>query len=71
MKAIDLREMTAEELGAVYEDASKEMFNLSLQLSLGQLEKPSRLRTVRRDIARIQTVLTERSKIEKGTVSDG
>jgi len=60
MKSADLREMTDEELESTYDDLMKESFNLRLQQSLGQLEKPSRLRIVRRDIARILTVKSAR-----------
>ena len=60
MKSADLREMTDEELESTYDDLMKESFNLRLQQSLGQLEKPSRLRIVRRDIARVLTVKSAR-----------
>ena len=59
MKAIDIREMTDEERAAKYRELSTEMFHLRMQQTLGQLEKSSRIREVRRDIARIQTVMNE------------
>ena len=68
MKAIELREMTDEELESTYDDMLKDFFNLRLQQSLGQLEKPSRLRQVRRDIARVNTVKTERKNAAAQTV---
>jgi large subunit ribosomal protein L29 len=61
MKANELRELTPEELRQKYEDALKESFNLQMQKSAGQLEKPSRLRQLRRERARIQTIMNQRS----------
>ena len=65
MKAAEYREMTDEELEVALEDSNKEIFNLRLQASLGQLENPSRLRTVRRQIALILTVKQERSLVKE------
>ena len=48
-------DMTAQELGAKGRDLRHEMFNLRLQQASAQLEKPARLRTLRRDIARLET----------------
>ena len=62
MKAVDLREMTNEELAVAYDEAGKELFNLRMQQTLGQLEKSSRIKEVRRNIARITMVKTERTK---------
>jgi large subunit ribosomal protein L29 len=56
MKAAQYREMPPEELEVALKEARDEMFKLRLQQSLGQLEKPSRIRDVRRQIARILTV---------------
>jgi large subunit ribosomal protein L29 len=56
MNAAQYKEMPPEELEAALKDARDEMFKLKLQQSLGQLEKPSRIRDVRRQIARINTV---------------
>lgn len=53
--------MTDEELNAALSEAGESCFNLKMQQTLGQLENKARIREVRRDIARIQTVLTERS----------
>lgn len=60
MKATDLRQMTAEELNLALDETKQELFNLRLQQSLGQLEKPSRMKILRREIARIETIRTER-----------
>ena len=58
--AADLRTQSADELGDALTKLKKEQFNLRFQRANGQLEKTNRIRTVRRDIARIQTVLGER-----------
>ena len=55
MKFSELKDMTLTELGAKSRDLRHEIFNLRLQQAGSQLEKPSRLRTLRRDIARIET----------------
>jgi len=62
MKVSDVRDLTVEELRLKYEETSKELFNLRVQKATGQLEKPSRLKTLRRDIARMQSVMTEQRK---------
>jgi len=55
MKFTEIKDMTAVELTAKSRDLRQEMFNLRLQQASAQLEKPARLRTLRRDIARIET----------------
>lgn len=55
MKMSELKDMTLTELSAKGRDLRQEIFNLRLQQAGSQLEKPSRLRTLRRDIARIET----------------
>jgi large subunit ribosomal protein L29 len=62
MKVSEVRDLTVEELRLKYEETSKELFNLRVQQATGQLEKPSRLRSLRRDIARMRTVMTEQTK---------
>jgi len=62
MKAGDVRAKTADELKAELEKLSKETFNLRFQRASGQLENTDRMRAVRRDIARIKTVLAERAR---------
>ena len=62
MKYSELKETTAEELTAKSRDLRQEMFNLRLQQASSQLEKPARLRTLRRDIARIETKISELQK---------
>jgi large subunit ribosomal protein L29 len=55
MKFAELKDMTSVELAAKSRDLRHEMFNLRLQQASAQLEKPARLRTLRKDIARIET----------------
>ena len=62
MKANDLRPKTIDELKQQIEDLSKEAFNLRFQRASGQLENTARVRQVRRDIARIKTILGERAR---------
>lgn len=60
MKASELRDQTAEELADKERDLAEQLFALRLQKVTGQLEKPSRVRQVRKDIARVLTVLREK-----------
>jgi large subunit ribosomal protein L29 len=62
MKAGDLRARTEDELGEEIETLGKEIFNLRFQRASGQLENTARVRQVRRDIARIKTILGERRR---------
>ncbi|MHC5653051.1 50S ribosomal protein L29 [Stappia sp.] len=59
MKATDVRAKTLDELGTELETLKKEQFNLRFQRATGQLENTARVRQVRRDIARIQTIMRE------------
>ncbi len=54
--------MTAEELAARLADAEEELANLRFQHGSGQLESPIRVRTVRRNVARIQSILNEKTR---------
>lgn len=58
MRMSELKDMTLTELMAKGRDLRQEMFNLRLQQVSGQLEKPARLRALRRDVARIETQLS-------------
>jgi large subunit ribosomal protein L29 len=58
--AAELRELTDEELVLRVREAKEELFNLRFQTATGQLDNNRRLRTVRRDIARIYTIMRER-----------
>jgi len=64
VRASDLRTRTPDELGDQLETLGKEIFNLRFQRASGQLENTSRFRQVRREIARIKTVLGARGRGE-------
>jgi large subunit ribosomal protein L29 len=59
-KVGDLRELADDDLAAKLGEAKEELFNLRFQAATGQLESHGRLRSVRRDIARIYTIMRER-----------
>ncbi len=60
MKAVDVRVKTEDELVKEIGDLKKEQFNLRFQRASGQLENTARVRQVRRDIARVKTILHEK-----------
>ena len=60
MKVNDIRKMTTEEINKKVVDAKQELFNLRFESALGNLEKPSRIKELRHDVARLKTVLRER-----------
>ncbi len=62
MKVADIRQKTDDELGSELTGLKKEALNLRFQRASGQLESTSRVRVVRRDIAKIQTVMNERKR---------
>jgi len=62
MRSEDVRAKTSDELVDDLRTLKKEQFNLRFQKATGQLENTARMRTVRRDIARIKTVLSERRR---------
>lgn len=59
MKVKELRELTAQELGVKLVDLKGELFNLRFQLATGQLENTSQIKLIKKDIARVKTVLRE------------
>jgi large subunit ribosomal protein L29 len=61
MKASDVRSKTADELKDQLVDLKKEQFNLRFQRATQQLEKPAQVKKVRREIARIKTILGEKN----------
>ncbi|MFC7736286.1 50S ribosomal protein L29 [Roseomonas sp. GCM10028921] len=61
-KIADVRGMTADELKTMLLDLRKEQFNLRFQRATGQLEAVGRIRAVRRDIARVKTVLGQQAR---------
>ena len=62
MKAKELRDMTVIELGSKLNELKGELFNLRFQLATGQLDNPVKLRFVRKNIARVKTILNEKEK---------
>ena len=64
-KVADIRAKTPDELQTMLLDLRKEQFNLRFQRATGQLEATGRIKTVRRDIARIKTVMAERRRAAK------
>lgn len=62
MKISEIKDLTLSELTAKSRDLRHELFNLRLQQASSQLEKPARLHTLRRDIARVETQLTQARK---------
>ncbi len=61
MKASEVRDMTPDQLGDELVKLKKEQFNLRFQQAIGQIENTARMRQIRRDIARIKTITSERS----------
>jgi large subunit ribosomal protein L29 len=61
-EASDIRTKTPDELSALLIDLRKEQFNLRFQRATGQQENTSRVKLVRRDIARVKTILAERTR---------
>jgi len=59
MKMSELKDMTVSELAARSRDVRQEIFNLRLQQASSQLEKPARLRLLRRNVARIETRISQ------------
>ena len=57
MKASEIRQLTAEELNTKLNDLKAELFNLRFQLAINQLENPLRISAVKKDIARVKTVI--------------
>ena len=59
MKASEIRELTVEELQDKLKTLKEELFNLRFQLAINQLENPMRIKAVKKDIARVYTVIRE------------
>jgi large subunit ribosomal protein L29 len=59
MKASEIREMNIDEMERKLSDLKEELFNLSFQHEVGQLENPQRMKETKRDIARIKTIIHE------------
>lgn len=67
MKAHDLRELSLEELRKRLNDEIENLANLRFQLATSQIESPIRVRTVRRDIARLRTLIGEKERMAAAT----
>ena len=66
MKAAEIRSMSNEELNNKLKDLKAELFNLRFQLAINQLENPMRISAVKKDIARVKTILGE-NEVKNGT----
>jgi large subunit ribosomal protein L29 len=62
MKAAELRELGVAELGEKERDLIDRLFRLRIQKSMGQLEAPGKIRSIRRDLARVKTVLRQKAE---------
>ena len=62
MKIGEIRDLAVDDLQARAKDLNDQLFRLRIQKSMGQLEAPAKLRTLRRDLARVKTILRERRK---------
>lgn len=62
MKAKDLRELSTAELETKLKELKEELFNLRFQKATSQLENPMRIRAVKKDFARVMTILAERER---------
>ena len=61
MKVAEIRELGVDELQAREKELDDQLFRLRIQRSMGQLEAPARVRTVRRDLAKVKTILREKA----------
>ena len=62
MKAAELRDLGTDELSVKERDLTDQIFRLRIQKSMGQLEAPAKIRSVRRDLARVKTFLRQKAK---------
>ena len=62
MKVGEIRELSVDELHGREQELDDQLFRLRIQKSMGQLEAPAKVVTLRRDLARIKTILRERAK---------
>ena len=65
MKTSELREMTSAELDSKLQSLKEELFNLRFQLTVNQLDNPMRIKAVKKDIARVQTVIRQNELSEQ------
>jgi len=64
MRAKEIRDRSDDELRKALSDLEEQLFKLRFQKSTGQIENPQKIREVRKDIARVQTVINERGALE-------
>ena len=62
MKAMEVRELTVDDPRARVKDLDDQLFRLRIQKAMGQLEAPTKVRDVRRDLARMKTILREKER---------
>jgi len=62
MKASEIRDLSKEELEHKYLDLKKELFNLKTTSKIGRIENPSRINHIKKDIARIKTIMKEKER---------
>jgi large subunit ribosomal protein L29 len=60
VKASELRDLGVEDLGVRERDLTDQLFRMRIQKSMGQLEAPEKMRTLRRDLARVKTMLRQK-----------
>jgi len=60
MKAAELRDLGSDELGVRERELADQLFRMRIQKSMGQLEAPDKIRNVRRDLARVKTVMRQK-----------
>ena len=63
----DIRKMSVEQINAKIADLKEELFNLKFQAALGNIEKPARMNEIKRTIARMKTVITEKENASKAS----
>ena len=64
MKAIEIRKLSINELGSKLMDLKAELFNLRFQHAIKQLDNPQRIKAVKRDIARIKTIIKQNENVQ-------
>ena len=69
MKAKEIRELTSEQLEAKLKELKEELFNLRFQLAINQLDNPHKITAVKKDIARVMTILHQRENNLTGAPS--
>ncbi|MGE0392561.1 MAG: 50S ribosomal protein L29 [Vicinamibacterales bacterium] len=62
MKVSEIRDLSLDELQARERDLDDQLFRMRIQKSMGQLESPVKIRGLRRDLARVKTILTQKTK---------